>query len=85
MPAKLLVWFIAAIKIKIISKNIVISDEHSQEILDLIDNIDELRIWIHIVNLGIQVESVGISWEGPSRQKKKTKRNSKEINKLFQE
>ena len=64
------------------------SDEHAQEIKDLIDNtedINELRLWIHIFNLGIQIESFCISWEGPSRQKKKTKRDSKEINKLFQE
>ena len=64
------------------------SEEHAQEIRDPVDNIEDInerRIWIHIVNMDIQIESFGISWEGPSRQKKKTKRDSKEINKLFLE
>ena len=42
-----------------------VSEEHAQEIKDLIDNIEdinELRIWIHIVNMDIQIESFGISW-----------------------
>ena len=63
-------------------------DKHAQEIKDLIDNtkdIDELRIWIHIVNMVIKVESFGISWEENSRQKNKTNKDSKEINKLFLE
>ena len=66
----------------------LVSDKQAQEIKDLIDNTDdinELRIRIHIVNLSIQVESFGISWEGPTRQKNKTKRDSKDINKQFQE
>ena len=65
-----------------------ISEEHAQEIRDLVDNIkdiNKLRINIHITNIKIQVESFGISWEGPSKQKKKSKRDSKEIKKHFLE
>ena len=35
--------------------------------------------------MDIQIESFGFAWEGPSKQKKRTKRDSKEINKLFLE
>ena len=56
-----------------------------KDLIDITDDINELRIRIHGVNLSIQVESFGISWEGPSRQKKKTKMASKEINRLLQE
>ena len=51
-----------------------VSEEHAQEIRDPVDNIEDInerRIWIHIVNMDIQIESFCISWEGPSRQKKK--------------
>ena len=65
-----------------------VSEEHAQEIKDLVDNIEdinELRIWIHIVNMDIQIESFGISWEGPSKQKKITNWDSKEIYELVLE
>ena len=48
----------------------IVSEEHAQEIKDLVDNIEdinELRIRIHIANMVIQIESFGISWEGPSK------------------
>ena len=47
-----------------------VSEEHAQEIRDLVDikDINELRI--HITNMEIQVESFGITWEGASKQKK---------------
>ena len=51
--------------------------------MDNIKDINELRIRIHIANMDIQIESFGISLEGPSKQKKRTKRDSNEINKLF--
>ena len=35
--------------------------------------------------MDIQIESFGISWEGPSKQKKRTKQDSKKINQLFLE
>ena len=53
--------------------------------MDNIKDINELRIRIHIANMNIQVESFGITWEGPSKQKKRSKRDSKEINELFLE
>ena len=40
-----------------------VSEEHAQEIKDLVDNIEdinELRIRIHIVNMDIQIGSFGI-------------------------
>ena len=64
----------------------IVSEEHAQEIKDLVDNfedINELRIRIHIANMDIQIESFCITWEGPIKQNKRTKRDSKEINKLF--
>ena len=63
-----------------------VSAEHAQEIRDTVDNIQDinkLRVKIHIINMEIQVESFGITWEGPSKQKKKTKRDSKETKELF--
>ena len=65
-----------------------ISDAHAQKIRDAVDNIqdiNELRVKIHIINMEIQVESFGITWEGPSKQKKKAKRDSKETKELFLE
>ena len=59
-----------------------ISQKHAQEKRKSVDNIkdiNELRIKIHIINMEIQVESFGITWEGPSKQKKKSKKDSKEI------
>ena len=51
-----------------------VSEEYVKEIPDSVDNIqdiNEFRIKIHIINLEIQLESFGITWEGPSNQKKK--------------
>ena len=59
-----------------------VSDAHAQSIREVIDNTTdtkELRIKINIINMEIQVKSVGITWEGPSKQKKLVKRDSKEI------
>ena len=51
-----------------------------QHLLDNIHDINELRIKIHII---IQVESFGITWEGPSKRKKMVKRDSKVIKELY--
>ena len=45
-----------------------------------VENIEDIRIRLYIVNLDIQIESFGITWEGPGTQKKT---DSKEVNKLF--
>ena len=53
-----------------------ISDAYAQKIRDTLDNIqdiNELRVKIHIINMEIQVESFGITWEGPSKQKEMVK------------
>ena len=51
--------------------------------MDNIQDINELRVKIHIINMEIQVESFGITWEGPSKQKKMVKRDSKETKELY--
>ena len=59
--------------------------ELAQEIRDAVDNIQDinkLRVKIHIINMEIQLESFGITWEGPSKQKKMAKRDSKENKEL---
>ena len=63
-----------------------LSDTYAQIIRDAIDNIhdiNELRVKIHIINMEIQVESFGKTWEGPSKQKKMVKRDSKETKELY--
>ena len=63
-----------------------ISETHALSIRDAVDNIhdiNELRVKIHIINMEIQVESFGITWEGPSKQKKMVKRDSKETKELY--
>ena len=63
-----------------------ISAEHAQQIRDAVDNIqdiNDLRLKIHIINMEIQVESFGITWEGLSKQKKMVKRDSKENKELY--
>ena len=55
----------------------IVSEEHAHEIKDIVDNImdiNELRIRIRIANMEIQVESFGITWEGPSKQKTSTQK-----------
>ena len=54
-----------------------------KEVVENIEDVNDLRIRIHIVNLDIQIESFSITWEGPRTQKKK--RDSKELNQLFRE
>ena len=54
-----------------------------KELVENTEDINDLRIRLHIVNLDIQIESFGITWEGPGKQKKK--RDSKELNQLFRE
>ena len=52
----------------------------------MIDNTidtNELRIKINIINMEIQVKSFGITWEGPSKQKKMVKKDSKELKELY--
>ena len=62
----------------------IVSEEHAQEIKDLVDNIEDInKLRIHIANMDIQIESLGFTWEWPSKQKKRSKRDSKEINELF--
>ena len=66
----------------------IVSEEHTYEIKYLLDNIkdiNKLRVMIHIANMEIQEESFGITWEGASKQMKKSKRDSKEIKELFLE
>ena len=51
-----------------------VSDAHAQSIRDAIDNINdinELGIKIHIINIEIQVESFGVTWEGKKKQQEK--------------
>ena len=57
-----------------------ISAYHAHEIGDAMDNIkdiNELRVKIHIINMRIQVESFGKTWEGPSKQKEREKKTEK--------
>ena len=56
-----------------------------KELVENTEDINDLRIRLHIVNLDIQIESFGITWEGQGKQKKKMKRDSKELNQLFKE
>ena len=51
-----------------------------KEIVENTDDVNDLRIRLHI---DIQIESFGITWEGQGIQKKKKKRDSKELNQLF--
>ena len=63
-----------------------LSDTYAQSIREAIDSIhdiNELRVKIHIINMEIQVESFGITWEGPSKKKKMVKRDSKETKELY--
>ena len=56
-----------------------------KELVENTEDINDLRIRLHIVNLDIQIESFCITWEGPGTQKKKKKRDSKELNQIFSE
>ena len=63
-----------------------VSDIQAKDIRELIDktaDINEFRIKINILNMEIQVKSFGITWEGPSKQKKMVKRDSKELKELY--
>ena len=55
-----------------------------KELVENIEDINDLRIRLHIVNLEIQIESFGITWEGPGKQKKKKKQNE-EMYKMLEE
>ena len=62
----------------------MISDIYAPRMKELVENtedINDLRIRLHIVNLEIQIESFGITWEGPGIQKKKN--DIKKLNQLF--
>ena len=42
----------------------IVSEEHAQEIKDLVDNIEDInKLRIHIANMDIQIESLGFTWE----------------------
>ena len=56
-----------------------------KEIVENTEDIKHLRIRLNIVNLDIQIESFGITWEGPGTRKMKKKKDSKELNQLFRE
>ena len=63
-----------------------ISADHAQEIRDAFEKIQDinyLKVKIHIIKMKIQVESFRKPWEGPSKQKKKAKRDSKETKELY--
>ena len=63
-----------------------VSDAHAESIREVIDNstdTNELRIKINIIKMEIQVKSFGITWEGPSKQKKLVKRDSKELKEIY--
>ena len=56
-----------------------------KEIVENTEDINDLRIRLHIVNLDIQIESFGITQEGQGIHKNKIKRDRKDLNKLFSE
>ena len=47
-----------------------------KELVENTEDINHLRIRLHIVNLDIEMESFGITWEGPGIQKKKKKKET---------
>ena len=55
----------------------IISDIFAPKMKDLVENtedIKDLRIRLHIVNLNIQIKSFDITWKGPGKKKRRKKR-----------
>ena len=44
-----------------------------KELVENTEDINDLRIRLHIVNLDIQIKSFGITWVDPGKQKRKRK------------
>ena len=42
-----------------------------KELVENTEDINDLRIRLHLINLDIEIESFGITWEDPGKQKKK--------------
>ena len=58
----------------------IVSEEHAQEIKKLVDNIEdinELRIRIHIANMDIQIESLVLPGRDPANKRKDVKETAR--------
>ena len=65
-----------------------ISDNHAEEIskaVSDIENVNELETKIKIIDMMIQVESFGITWQTQSKGKKRKKQENKDLQKLYNE
>ena len=65
-----------------------VSHKHAYKIIDAISNItnvDKLERKIHGIDLDIQLECFGITWERPFKKKKVRKKNSKELNEIYKQ
>ena len=65
-----------------------ITDKHASKIIDALNNItdvDKLESKIYGIDLDIQIECFGITWERPFKKKKVRKKNSKELNEIYKQ
>ena len=65
-----------------------ITDKHASKIIDALNDItdvDKLESKIYGIDLDIQIECFGITWERPFKKKKVRKKNSKELNEIYKQ